>query len=58
MNVRTFFLSDFMLPAKNAMMTAIAESTNSKTDHLKTNVKTNSMMAAINKTPSLGPKLI
>lgn len=58
MKVSTFFLFGFMLPAKNAMMIAIAESTNSNTDHLKTKVKTNSKMAATNKTPSLGPKLI
>lgn len=57
-NASTFFLSVFMLPAKNATMMAITESTNSNNDHLKINVKTNGTRTAINKTPSLGPKLI
>jgi len=53
----TFFVSGFILPAAKAIMTAIIESRNSHTDHLKTSVKTNIIITEINMTPSLGPNL-
>jgi hypothetical protein len=51
----TFFLFGFILPATNAIMIATIENKNSPTDHLKTSVKTNIIIAEINMTPSLGP---
>lgn len=47
-----------MFPAKNEIMTATTEDTNSHIDHLKTSVKTNIIKTEINTTPSLGPNLI
>lgn len=53
----TFFVSGFILPAKNAIMVATMENKNSHTDHLKISVKANIIKTEINMTPSLGPNL-